>query len=154
MNIRKLAVAFLSLFLLTPTALLYAQDTPDDAAVWAVIELQWESTQRGDKDWMEELLSESFVGWANDSPAPQTKESITMWQRFQSKQFNGEMHELFPLSIVVQGDTAVAHYLYTNAGKDAEGKSVISSGRYTDVLVREEGAWKFIAWHGGGDDDD
>jgi hypothetical protein len=49
---------------------------------------------------------------------------------------------------------AVAHYLYSNAGENAEGKTVVIHGRYTDVLVRIEGEWKFIAWHGGSDSTD
>ncbi|NIV18549.1 MAG: hypothetical protein GWN47_09145, partial [Woeseiaceae bacterium] len=28
----------------------------------------------------------------------------------------------------------------------------LSNGRYTDVLVRDDGAWRFISWHGGADD--
>jgi len=28
----------------------------------------------------------------------------------------------------------------------------MSNGRYTDILVRKEDGWKFIAWHGGDDE--
>jgi ketosteroid isomerase-like protein len=131
-----------------------AQDTPDDAAVWAVVESQWEASQRGDSKWIESLLAENFTGWSNDTPSPRTRESVKMWDKYQSKQWDGKMHELYPLSIVVHGDMAVAHYLYSNAGEDAEGKSHVIHGRYTDVLVRVEGEWKFIAWHGGADSSD
>ncbi len=132
---------------------LLAQDTPDDAAVWSVVERQWEASQRGDSKWVESLLAEDFTGWGKDEPAPRTKESVRMWQKFESKQWDGKMHELYPLSIVVHGDMAVVHYLYSNAGENAEGKTLVVSGRYTDILVRIEGQWKFIAWHGGSDDE-
>ena len=128
---------------------LLAQDTPDDAAVWSVIEQQWEASENGDSKWLDTLLAADFTGWSNDSPAPRTKESVRMWDKFRSKQWNGKVHELYPLSIVVHGDTAVAHYLYTNAGENADGETEVISGRFTDVLVRIEGVWKFIAWHGG-----
>jgi uncharacterized membrane protein len=49
---------------------------------------------------------------------------------------------------------AVAHYLYTNAIENKEGETEVSNGRYTDVLVRVDGSWKFIAWHGGDDHTD
>lgn len=130
-----------------------AQDTPDDAAVWAVIEAQWEASEKGDAKWIGELLTDDFVGWTTESPAPRSKDSVRMWQKFESKQWQGKVHELYPLSIVVHGDTAIAHYLYSNAGESADGKTEVVHGRYTDVLVREDGDWKFIAWHGGSDDE-
>jgi hypothetical protein len=44
---------------------------------------------------------------------------------------------------------AIVHYLYTNAVQTKAKKTDVSSGRYTDVLVRDDGTWKFISWHGG-----
>ena len=61
-------------------------------------------------------------------------------------------YELYPLSITIHDDVAIAHYLYSSAFKDKEGEIDISNGRYTDVLVRAEDGWKFLAWHGGDDD--
>jgi hypothetical protein len=53
---------------------------------------------------------------------------------------------------VEEHDTAVAHYLYSNATENRDGETDVSNGRYTDVLVRIDGQWKFIAWHGGDDE--
>ena len=130
-----------------------AQQPPasDQAAVWSVIEEQWERNERGDSKWIEELLVADFVGWPNESPAPRTKASIRMWDEFSSKQTETLEHELYPLSIVVHGDMAIAHYLYTNATRKKGGEVETSNGRYTDVLVRDDGVWKFISWHGGDD---
>ena len=72
-----------------------------------------------------------------------------MWERFSSEQTKGLSHELYPLSIVVHGDMAVVHYLYSTAYQTRDKKTVVSNGRYTDVLVRDDGNWKFISWHGG-----
>ena len=154
MKINQALVAITGTVMLAASGTLIAQDTPDDAAVWSVIERQWEASQQGDSKWIDAHVAEDFTGWANDNPAPRTKESIRMWQKFDSKQWDGKMHELYPLSIVVHGDMAVAHYMYSNAGENAEGKTEVIHGRYTDVLVRIEGEWKFIAWHGGSDSDD
>ena len=52
----------------------------------------------------------------------------------------------------LEGDVAVAHYLYTSASEDKDDNVEISNGRYTDVLIRTDDGWKFIAWHGGDDD--
>ena len=54
--------------------------------------------------------------------------------------------------MAVHGDVAVAHYLYTSANEDKDGAGETDNGRYTDVLVRGEDGWKFLAWHGGDDE--
>jgi len=128
------------------------QAVDDQAAVWSAVEAIWSAEESGDDDWVEEMLSADFVGWPNNSPAPRSKSSVRMWNRLDQEQTSGITHELYPLSIVVHGDMAIVHYLYTNAVQTKDKKIDISSGRYTDVLVRDDGAWKFISWHGGSDD--
>jgi len=140
--------------ILGSSSALLAQDAHDDAAVLFVIEQQWEANEKGDSRWIDNLLAEDFTGWINGTPAPRTKESIRKWEKFESKQWDGIEHELYVLSLVVHGDTAVAHYLYSNAGKNAKGETEVNHGRFTDVLVRIEGEWKLFAWHGGQDADD
>ncbi len=135
-----------------------AQESSDEAAVWTVVEQQWERQQRGDKRWLDELLVEEFMAWPNDSPAPRNKSSTRMWNEFSADQGKILEHELYPLSIVVHGDMAVAHYLYTQATENNEDEVSVSNGRYTDILVRVDNEWRFISWHGGdtsggGDDD-
>jgi len=140
-----------SFLLVSGTAI--AQGSADDqAAVWTAVEAVWAAEERGDDEWIETMLSADFMGWPNSSPAPRSKSSTRNWNSFEQDQTNGVMHELYPLSIVVHGDMAIVHYLYTNAVQ-TRGKQVeVSNGRYTDVLVRDDGAWKFISWHGGADD--
>ena len=60
-------------------------------------------------------------------------------------------HELYPLEIVVEGDTAIVHYLYSSAYKDKDGEVETSHGRFTDILVRTTDGWRFLGWHGGDD---
>jgi ketosteroid isomerase-like protein len=130
------------------------QTTDDYVEVWSVIEGQWDAVQRGDRRWVEQLLSADFKGWPKSSPAPRDRASTRMWNEFGSKQTKGLAHELYPLATVIHGNTAVAHYLYTNAVENTDGETEVTNGRYTDVLVRVDGQWKFIAWHGGDDDTD
>ncbi len=150
--------AILASMLLLASGHAIAQDSADDqaandqAAVWSAVEAIWAAEESGDSKWVEEMLSADFVGWPNNSPAPRTKSSVRMWNNFDQNQTSGITHELYPLSIVVHGEMAVVHYLYTNAVQTKDKKTDVSSGRYTDVLVRDDGTWKFISWHGGGDD--
>jgi len=133
----------------------FAQQSTDDyVAVWSVIEEQWEASQEGDRRWVERLLSPDFSGWPKNAPAPRDKASTRKWNDFDTKQSKGLAHELYPLSTVIHGNTAVAHYMYTNAVETKDGETEVTNGRYTDILVRDDGVWKFIAWHGGDDDSD
>jgi ketosteroid isomerase-like protein len=100
------------------------------------------------------LLTDDFSGWGKASPAPRGKASTKMWNRFGKQVSKMIAHELYPLSIIVHDDVAIAHYLYTSGSKDnnKEGKIETINGRYTDILVRTDDSWKFIAWAGGEDD--
>ncbi len=124
----------------------------DQADVWSTIERQWNAQEKGDKKWIDRLLSDDFSGWGKSSPAPRGKSSTRMWNRFNEKVSKMVAHELYPLSIVVNGDIGIAHYLYTSATEDKDGEIETTNGRYTDVLMRTDDGWKFLAWHGGDDD--
>ena len=109
----------------------------------------WQAEREGDHEWVEKLLSADFVGWSNDAPAPRDKASTRLWNTFSSRQIEMLEYELYPLAIIVHGDMAVAHYLFSSANKLKGEPAAMSNGRYTDVLVRVDGEWRFISWHGG-----
>jgi hypothetical protein len=153
MNIGKVLRLVLASTILLGLMSAHAQDSVDDSvSVWSVIEEEWMADEKGDKKWPERLLTENFSGWGNNSPAPRSKSSTMMWNRFNDELGKMVMHELYPLSIVVHDDVAVAHYLYSSAFESKDGDIEMSEGRYTDILVRIDGGWKFLAWHGGDDD--
>ena len=130
-----------------------AQDTHDDeASVLLTIESEWEASVKGDQDEVDEMLTSDFMGWGKDSPAPRSKTSTSKWNRFAQQMGRVLRYEIYPLSITISGDVAVAHYLYSTAYKPKNGDIEMSNGRYTDVLVRTDDGWKFLAWHGGSDD--
>jgi len=132
----------------------FAQDSSEDQAdVWAAVENQWDAEEKADKRWPDRLLANDFSGWGKNSPAPRSKTSTKMWDRFNDEQGNIVAHELYPMAIIVHGDVGIAHYLYTSAFRDKDDEVEVNNGRYTDVLVRTAEGWKFIAWHGGDDDE-
>jgi ketosteroid isomerase-like protein len=127
-------------------------DAEDQADVWSVVEQQWDAVENNDRKWTERFLADDFSGWPNNSPAPRNRASTKMWDRFNDTQGEVVAHELYPLAIVVHGDVAVAHYLYTSAFKRRDGDVEVNNGRYSDVLVRTPDGWKFLSWHGGDSD--
>lgn len=128
-----------------------AQSGNDEAVIWSTVEQQWRAEKRGDTDWVDSMLSADFVGWPKESPAPRNKTSTRLWTEFNARQGELLEYELYPLSIVVHGNTAVVHYLYTTVSKPRGGDPEQQNGRFTDILVRVDDGWKFIAWHGGDD---
>ena len=148
----RLTFTLSALTLLVAGAASAQQAMDDHADVWSTVEGQWEAEENGDDDWLNDLLASKFSGWEKNSPAPRSKASTIMWDRFADDQGKMIEHELYPLAIVVEGDVAVAHYLYTSAYEDKDDGVEISNGRYTDILVRTDDGWKFIAWHGGDDE--
>lgn len=150
-TIGKLILTVSSALLLVSGQVVAQDDTDDQADVWATIEDQWDADEKGDKKWADRMLTDDFSGWQKNTPAPRSKSSTKMWDRFNDEQGNVVAHELYPLAIVVNGDVAVAHYLFTSAYKDKDDDVEVNNGRFTDILVRTDEGWKFIAWHGGDD---
>lgn len=152
MNTRSKLLLSIATLLLFSTGV--AQDIRDDEAdVLLTIERQWEAAQKSDHDEVEGMLADNFMGWSRSSPAPRSKKSTSKWSRITDKEVGKILrYELYPLSITVHGDLAVAHYLYSTAFKSKDGEVKMNNGRYTDVLIRNEDGWKFVAWHGGNDD--
>lgn len=140
------------LFALVLSAPAMAQDwSPEQTEVWNVIVAQWDSDKASDHTWTERSLHQSFLGWSDENPMPSDRDSVKRWENYSSENLKVLEQELYPVGIVVEGTTAVAHYFYSVAAEDREGKRKTTHGRYTDVLVKTDGVWLFIAWRGGDD---
>ena len=152
MKTKEVLKLVLTSVLLFGYASVHAEESADDPAnVWSVIEGEWQAVEKGDKKWPDRLLTDDFAAWGKSSPAPRDKASTKMWNRFNEQIGKLVAHELYPLSIIVHDDVAVAHYLYSSAFQSKNDEIEMNNGRYTDVLVRTEDGWKFLTWHGGDD---
>ena len=74
-----------------------------------------------------------------DTPAPRNREQISAWWKRNAESSKNLEAEVTPIGIAVQGDTAVAHYYYSQLSEDKEGERETDHGRYTDVLIKEDG---------------
>ena len=117
--------------------------------VWNVIEAQWKAAMEKDVNWTDKYLQDKFLGWNNQNPTPRNKASVHKWNRYGTENSTTQLQELFPIGIVVNGNTAVAHYFYSQASENRKDERKTVHGRYTDILVKENGAWRFLAWQGG-----
>jgi hypothetical protein len=121
----------------------------DQLEVWNVIEAQWKASMEKEANWTEKYLHDKFLGWNIKNPTPRNKTSVQRWNRYEDKNSTTLMQELSPIGIVVEGNTAVAHYFYSQATENIKGERKTTYGKYTDILVKENDTWRFLAWHGG-----
>lgn len=151
MNPRHAAVAaLLAAVALTSASQARAQEWSEaQLEVWDAIHAEWAAAMEKDRARFGTMFHESFEGWSAENPAPRDLEATAKWSRLEET--TTLAYELHPLAIVVAGETAVAHYLWSDLSEDAGGERETTHGRYTDVLVRDGDRWKFLAWQGGAD---
>ena len=100
---------------------------------------------------------DDFVGWGVGSTVPTTKPDR---RPFYARDFETSeivFQYLKPISVMVEGNMAVALYLATVTRKNkATGEESTTTERWTDVLLKRDGRWAWIADHGApvSDDDD
>jgi ketosteroid isomerase-like protein len=117
--------------------------------IWAFEQKQWAMGAAKDLGWIDSMTHDNLSYWSAERRAPQDKASLSRWQKYDNAQSTTLEQELYPHTIAITGDVAVVQYSYTVAREDAEKKRKTTQGRYTDVLIKEGGKWKFIAWAGG-----
>jgi len=140
-----LALAFVS----APVA---AQSwTAEQQELWKLEELQWKMNAAKDQSWISKMVHPNMSAWENDSPAPQSMASLTKWNRYGATQSTTLEYEIYPIAATITGNVAVMQYTYRSASENAKKESRYANGRWTDVLIKENGTWKFITWAGGED---
>ncbi len=73
--------------------------------------------------------------------------SVKQWDAYEFGNSKILAHEERLAAMVVQDNTAVAHYFYSLGTEDREGKRRTVHGRCTDILINEGGRWQFIGWN-------
>jgi hypothetical protein len=119
--------------------------------IWRLEEEQWRMAAAKDLSWVETMVHPNASVWGNIWPGPQNKKSISRWAKYEAEDATVLEQELFPISLTITGDIAVAHYRYRVAREDTKKEREVMTGRYTDVFVKEGGRWLFITWAGGDD---
>jgi len=117
--------------------------------VWKLEEQQWQMSKDKDVSWIDKMVHPNISYWDVDQPGPQNKASLQRWNRYNNANATVLEQELFPISLTITGNIAVVQYRYSVARENYKKERETSTGRYTDVLVKEGGRWLFIAWSGG-----
>jgi len=152
MSIRWFSLVFLFLALATFGAAAWAQTwSPEQQDLWRFEEQQWKMAADKDLSWIDKMVHPNLSYWDTDVPGPQNKASLLRWNRYYRASSTVLEQELFPISITITGTIAIVQYRYSIAHENYKKDREIVTGRYTDVLVKEEGRWLLLAWAGGDD---
>ena len=122
--------------------------------VWAQEQAFWEMFRVKDLEGVMAVFHPDYKGWDYSAAVPSGTESNEIWMKYYFDNYSWVVIEITPLAIVVSGDIAVVHYVYAGVYSDDEGEKEGTSGRWTDVLKKEDGKWLLIADHGGSTKDD
>ena len=151
MSVRRLCLSFpLALALVASAASAQTWST-EQKEVWKVEDLQWQMSKDKDATWMDKLVHPNLSYWDNDQVAPRTQTSLKHWDRYSNSNGTTLEQEIYPISMTITGNIAVAQYRYTAARENYKKERETVSGRYTDILIKDGGQWKFLAWAGGDD---
>jgi hypothetical protein len=151
MSIRRLTLSFPLALAVCASAASAQTWSVAQQDVWKVEDQQWKMAADKDATWIDKMVHPNLSFWDNDQVAPQNKASLARWNRYTSGNSKVLEQEIFPISMTITGNVAVAQYRYTVARENYKKERETTSGRYTDVLMKDAGQWKFLAWAGGDD---
>ena len=125
--------------------------TAEQQEIWQLEQQQWKMAMAEDLSWIDTMVHPNISYWETGQPMPQNLSSLTRWNRFTAASGATLEQEILPISVVVTGNVAVVNYYYSAVREDHKKDRETVTGRYMDVLMKENGRWRFIAWAGGDD---
>jgi hypothetical protein len=125
--------------------------SPEQQEIWRLEEQQWKMGAAKDLTWIETMVHPNISFWDRAFPTPQNKASLSRWAKYGAASSTVLEQEIFPISMTITGNVAVAHYHYRIASENYKKEQEIATGRWTDVFIKEGGRWRFITWAGGDD---
>lgn len=150
MIIRSASFAGVLLLLATLSGTASAEGwSAEQQEIWKVEQQQWKLSAAKDMSWMDTLVHPNLRYWSRGSPMPRDLASLKHWSRYDSENSTVLEQELFPISITITGNVAVVQYHYMMANENFKKDRETVTGHYTDVLIKENGRWLFLAWDGG-----
>ena len=127
----------------------YADFNEAQQSVWEVVEQSWVDDVAKNGKWPANYVHDEVVNWSDSWPSPRRKASVMKWNRFYNESDERTLiYELFPLAIVVVGDTAVVTYNIVTIEEDAKKERTRESRGLVETLVRDGKTWKFLGLTG------
>ena len=140
----------MSCLLLLGSTTLFAQEwSAAQKDVWKNVEAYWALDAAGNTEGFLTYFHADYAGWSITNAMPSSKEAAKKFITHGHKTSKTLVHDLQPVSIKIHGNVAFVHYHYVQIAKNSEGKDKESSGRWTDILMKQGDKWVLIGDNGG-----
>ncbi len=121
--------------------------SPEQRELWQRVNELWALSQRRDEPTIEAALHPRYVGWDMSIPVPHDRQAAVASVSGPSPQLTA--YALQPRSVqVYDHQVGVVHYGYTATVVPRGGKPMDVSGKWTEVYLKQGGAWIMIAVSG------
>jgi hypothetical protein len=142
LKMRRLSIALLLALCATVT---FAQQSPDETAVWKLEQSYWNSVKTLDLASYRALWHPDFLGWPYSSPAPQHKDHITDWiDQYTAKGLRLRSYSVRPAGSHATRDIVVTYYWLTATWEDRNGHGDPETSRITHTWLRTPTGWQIF----------
>jgi ketosteroid isomerase-like protein len=117
--------------------------------LWSAIESCTKLAVEKNASGVVDCYHSDFSGWLYSDPVPRGKAYQETIGKYLINVETVMAWELRPIDIKVYGNVGFAHYFLVFVVKDAEGKHRVDTARWTDIMLKEGGKWRWIGDHGG-----
>ncbi len=125
------------------------QWSPAQTEVWKNVEAYWARDAAGDLEGFLSYVHESYIGWDRNEPTTNSRAQLRKYLEYAYQTEKTVLQDIQPVAINVLGNVAVVHYYYWVITKGEDGKDQTRSGRFTDVLLKQDNKWVLFGDHGG-----
>ena len=117
----------------------------EQTAAWLVVTQSWEDEVAENGKWPSKYTHKDLVAWGASWPQPRDSSSVIKWSRFDQQAGKTLIYELFPVAVVVVGNTAVVNYNSVTMTENYEMKRKRSTTGLIETLVKGGKNWKFMS---------
>ncbi|HTC74334.1 MAG TPA: nuclear transport factor 2 family protein [Edaphobacter sp.] len=135
----------IALLLTLCASMTFAQESPDETAVWKLENSYWHDVKVLDLVSYRALWHAEFIGWPYVSPAPQRKDHITDWiDQYTEKGLRLRSYSLRAAASQATGDIVVTYYWLTATWEDKNGHGDPETSRITHTWLRTPIGWQIL----------
>lgn len=144
---RVLLVSLCFVFASTLSAQEWSEEQKE---VWAFVEDYSNAYANGNYEKFAGVFHEDYKGWGYEAYVPMDRDIVMKYVKMSMENYEVIVSTRVPLSIQVYDDFAVVNYIFHAMRKDKSSEEVKEGeGRWTDILMKDNGKWYLVADHGG-----
>ena len=143
--------AALALFVATSAPVSAQEWSPAQKEVWKNVEAYWAVDAAGKTDEFLAYFHPEYSGWNNRNALPGTKDVAAKFIAHGHKTSKTLVYHIQPVAIKIHGEMAIVHYhwMQITQGTAANEKEESTSGRWTDILMKQGAKWVLVGDNGG-----